>query len=326
MEREGKKLKGAKCVAALEDEQMLEDKILQSLCPDIDMQTCLPEVSQQSIGSILTHAKNVTARTTSSPGASANAAPSEDQSPSPSPIPSLQYHLAPALVDTKDGTDRDELSSFLRLDTTTKSEGTTDSFAASKSNEGSLLLSRTSVTTELEDFDLIDMVNGAECDVAGSDATSSHSEYKGSDSEGEDPGILEVVKGEQQQATEEGDNKDEQFAEHDKAPKAAAEVKPDITSLIARKRKELEADSTGEQCILIHATLIAMLLVDQIEMPEVLQVKRQELMVDLQKTPEIMLKNTDKPEIDIKKHAKKLNWKNRDLPFQNFMRDLPIWQ
>ncbi|PBL03186.1 hypothetical protein ARMGADRAFT_1021922 [Armillaria gallica] len=52
----------------------------------------------------------------------------------------------------------------------------------------------------------------------------------------------------------------------------------------------------------------------------------QALMEDEQKMPDIVLKDADMQEIDIKEHGKKSNWKNKDLPFENFIRDLPIWQ
>lgn len=46
---------------------------------------------------------------------------------------------------------------------------------------------------------------------------------------------------------------------------------------------------------------------------------------ELQSTPEVMLKEADVQEIDVKEHGKK-SWKNKDLPFDNFVVDLPVWQ
>ncbi len=48
---------------------------------------------------------------------------------------------------------------------------------------------------------------------------------------------------------------------------------------------------------------------------------------DPKKTPEIVLENTDVQELDVKERGNsKKNWKNKDLPFDNFVRDLPLWQ
>ncbi|KAK0227299.1 hypothetical protein EDD85DRAFT_794573 [Armillaria nabsnona] len=155
-------------------------------------------------------------------------------------------------------------------------------------------------------------------------------------------------------------------AERKEAPKAAAEPRPDIASTTAKKRKdpgtgdlrsvefqkcaktELGGLAKDWRNILIHADSIATSSVDRIEMPAEARVKSesvpkktaakelvkvhphlfggQALMEDEQKMPEIVLKDADVQEIDVKEHGKKSNWKNKDLPFENFVHDLPIWQ
>ncbi len=42
--------------------------------------------------------------------------------------------------------------------------------------------------------------------------------------------------------------------------------------------------------------------------------------------PEIVLQEADVQVIDKQEHGKKVKWKNQHLPFDNVMRDLPIWQ
>ncbi len=44
--------------------------------------------------------------------------------------------------------------------------------------------------------------------------------------------------------------------------------------------------------------------------------------------PAVMLKDADVQEIDVKEHGKKLaqSWKNKDLPLEQFVTDLPLWQ
>lgn len=40
----------------------------------------------------------------------------------------------------------------------------------------------------------------------------------------------------------------------------------------------------------------------------------------------IVLQDADVGEIDRREHGKKAIWKNQHLPFNNFVRDLPVWQ
>ncbi len=42
--------------------------------------------------------------------------------------------------------------------------------------------------------------------------------------------------------------------------------------------------------------------------------------------PEVVLKDADVQEIDVRERVKKSHWKNKDLPFENFVRDLSVWQ
>lgn len=95
-------------MAAQEDKQLLEDKNIQSLRPDLDATKSLPKVSQQSVASVLRQLPAILAQDTSSQVttdlvASVVMAPSRASSVS-SPIPSPTFDLAiPTMVDNDDG-------------------------------------------------------------------------------------------------------------------------------------------------------------------------------------------------------------------------------
>lgn len=96
-ECQGNKSKAAKCVAALKDKQMLEDKQNQLLHPDLDMADGLPKISQQSVASILNTqfkpAPSTVYLQSPEPPVTAVNALSADPSPSPSPIASPHFEL-----------------------------------------------------------------------------------------------------------------------------------------------------------------------------------------------------------------------------------------
>ncbi len=128
--QENKKKKTAKRVAAQEDKQLLEDKNIQSLQPDLDATKSLPKVSQQSVASVLHQLPAILAQGTSSQVttdlvASVAMAPSRVSSVF-SPIPSPTFDLAiPTMVDNDDGPaspDGDILPSVTATHTS-KSEG-----------------------------------------------------------------------------------------------------------------------------------------------------------------------------------------------------------
>ncbi|PBK85228.1 hypothetical protein ARMGADRAFT_1087682 [Armillaria gallica] len=408
-EQDSKRLKSTKCITALGNKQMLEDKDHQSLHPNVNMPISLPKVSKQSVTSILA-SQTAAAVTPSLLAGSASTAPSDNGSPSPLPIPSPQFNLAPALNDVdhdEDGTDGDDLPPVPGIHTS-ESEGTTDDFGASKGDE------RGVVSESGRDTAMMDVLD----DDLDTGANESSDEYKLPDASllealASEPEIdmeslkqlqeflklqkaikLSKKKGSTKKAN--GDTAQRKAgdgngmtamdakgkkrkwwwntgldvchaiaAERREAPKAAVEHRPDVASTTAKKQKD---PGTGDLCVefqkhtktelgglakdwcnvLIHADSIATSLVDWIEMPAEARVKSesvpkktatkelfkvcphlfggQALMEDEQKTLDIVLKDADMQEIDVKEHGKKSNWKNKDLPFENFVCDLPIWQ
>ncbi|KAK0488456.1 hypothetical protein IW261DRAFT_1413995 [Armillaria novae-zelandiae] len=155
-------------------------------------------------------------------------------------------------------------------------------------------------------------------------------------------------------------------AERNLAPKGAVKQKPDVTSTTASGRKRKDADTTGVdqrlasifaasrkasltwvrisrdlelkkwlktelgglakdwQSVLIHANSITTSSVDHVEMLADVRVKTTKELV--KKMPNIELKDADVQEIEVQERAKKSSWKNKDLPFEVFVCDLPVWQ
>ncbi|KAK0506757.1 hypothetical protein EDD18DRAFT_1098003 [Armillaria luteobubalina] len=280
----------------------------------------------------------------SPPAVSADIAPSKDQSLSPSPMPSPQYELVPTLNDVED-TNGDDLLLTPHIDNTTKSDDMADNFGPSR------VSTRASLTTD--GFNLMDV---GDIDIATN--VSSESEYQHSESDIDAASLKQIqdflklrvssklskksvsyVKGEPGSTKGNPGNakgkttldikgkkkktpakcKDEQLeicyaiiAECNEAPKAVIELKLDPRVL--NPKNELRGLAKDWHCVLIQAYSVVMSLFDCIEMP-----------ADPQAL-EIVLEEADMQEIDIKEHVKKSNWKNKDLPFENFICDLPIWQ
>ncbi|PBK81653.1 hypothetical protein ARMGADRAFT_1039168 [Armillaria gallica] len=365
-EQDSKRSKGAKRIAALEDN--------------------LPKVSQQSIASILA-SQTAAVVPPSLLAGSASTAPSDDGSPSPSPIPSPQFDLAPALDNAdhvEDGTDGDDLPPVHGMHTS-ESEGTTDEFGASEGNEGWVVSEDTAMMDVLDDDPDTSADESSDeyklSDVSASEASASEPEIdmeslkqlqeflklqkanaiksskkKGSTKKtngdaaqrkaGDGNGRIAVdAKGKKKKMAAEC--KDERLdvhcaivAEHKEAPKAAVEPRPDVASMTAKKWKdsgdlrsvesqkhpktELRGLAKDWHSVLIHADLIATSSVDRIEMPAEARVKSES--VTKKMATKELVKDADVQEIDVKEHGKKSNWKNKDLPFENFVRDLPIWQ
>ncbi|SJL14823.1 uncharacterized protein ARMOST_18294 [Armillaria ostoyae] len=384
--QEKKKKKTAKRVAAQEDKQLLEDKNIQSLRPDLDATKSLPKVSQQSVASVLRQLPAILAQGTSSqvttdPVASVATAPSRASSVS-SPIPSPTFDLAvPTMVDNDDSSaspDGDILPS-LTTTHTSESEG---------SHPDDIHQDGGSDTEDTSSPDVLSIQVDVEDDTDnGTPSSDEYQQTENSASDSEDAGQMDIdkefakflekkrakmaasktgtqdekktVKGKKTASTQR--RKEERLevrcaitAERKEVPVAPVVPKP-ANVVAPKKRKEVETNpneqttqssqkrvKTNEIGGLakdwqgVYAQSMAMSsassLGDPIDLPAPVSVKvekgskRGKEADKKGNQPEIVLREADVQVIDKQERGKKVKWKNQHLPFDNIVRDLPIWQ
>ncbi|KAK0460893.1 uncharacterized protein EV420DRAFT_1477781 [Desarmillaria tabescens] len=348
--QDGKKKRMAMRVAAQEDKQLLEDKAIQSLRPDLDTSKSLPKVSQQSVASVLRQSPAIMAwgpsvQAMSKPTASVATASSKASSVS-SPIPSPAFDLAIPALDDNDDAEGDILPSM----TTTHTSESEGSHPDDLHHDGG---------SDIEDMSTPDVLSiQVDLEDDTNNDTTSSDEYQQPESSvsgSEDVGQMDI------------DEEFTKFLEMKWAKMAASKKKPQeekktgkvlpkpATIMAPKKRKEVEANSdeqtnqssqkrvkTTEVGGLakdwrgVYAQSMAMSsassLGDPIELPAQVGIKVEKGSKrgkDADKKanpPEIVLQEADVQAIDKQEHGKKVKWKNQHLPFDNIMRDLPIWQ
>ncbi len=146
-----------KCIAALEDKQLLEDKKNQSLRPDVDLDESSPQISQPSVSVTSILAKFSTVPPVAQPPMTVSSAntPPDDPSPPPSPIASPQFSLASIPVDDNDIDEappipdhRDLLLGVSGLHTS-ESEGVADEYGGSEGEDGENVPGKDSMAADI---------------------------------------------------------------------------------------------------------------------------------------------------------------------------------
>ncbi|PBK80945.1 hypothetical protein ARMGADRAFT_1039641 [Armillaria gallica] len=366
-EAEGKKASAAKWIAAVEDKQVLEDKHIQSLRPDVNMAKHLLKLSQQSVASVLAQSKMHTSTASSLHENSANT-DTIDQSPSPSPIASPNFDFASTLnngtqVDSMSLTNGDDLLSLPGICTSkSELEGMTDDFGGSNSD-----------TNKQVPGDRIAAADGSN-DKREDPSSDEYKESDGTGSEGsgsESEAAMDIqkkfqeflkaqkaeVKATKKKVKSEGkkktaaERKEERLdvcraviAERNAVPKVSQiEVKPaaiptkkckepastisdpDPSNVESQKCSKTEVGGLAKDWRSVLASKSSALSGGDTMTATMPSVKREpggkkKSSTEAKKIPAVVLQDEDVQEIDVKDHgnSKKLNWKNRDLPFEDF--------